>query len=128
MTNMQQHEWDRYDATILLNYYLKCTRGELSEEDAIFIVSDELSKKAKESGFVNYNTTRAKIRYTRPIPGTFLKDQVQFQAPYIHQCFLRVSFTSFAARRILASIRPAMSIANDTPCTRAQSSRLSSSK
>lgn len=55
MTNMQQHEWDRYDATILLNYYLKCTRGELSEEDAIFIVSDELSKKAKESGFVNYN-------------------------------------------------------------------------
>ena len=32
-----------------------------------------------------YNTTRAKIRYTRPIPGIFLKDQVQFQALCIHQ-------------------------------------------
>lgn len=45
---MQQHEWDRDDAKLLLSYYLKCNRGELSEEDAILIVSNELSKKRAE--------------------------------------------------------------------------------
>ena len=57
-------------------------RGYLGEE------FDQLKSKYPMIKFMDnpyYNTTRAKIRYTRPIPGTFLKDQVQFQAPYIHQ-------------------------------------------
>ncbi len=45
---MQQHEWDRDDATLLLSYYLKFNKGELSEEDAILFVSNELSKKKSE--------------------------------------------------------------------------------
>lgn len=48
----RQKQWDKYEAAILLDYYLQYLDGKLTREKAIRIVSAKLRKMAETKTFV----------------------------------------------------------------------------